>query len=39
MFTFYCLVKDGADYYFKPYITIYNNMIEIVNYPKSLTVS
>jgi hypothetical protein len=29
MFTFYCLVKNDNDYYFKPYINIYNNMIEI----------
>ncbi len=39
MFTFYCLVKNGEDYYFKPHIVIYDNMIEIVNYPESLNVA
>lgn len=35
MFTFYCLVKHEGNYYLRPHITIYNNMIEIVNYNNS----
>ena len=39
MFTFYCLVKKDDGYYFKPYINIYNNMIEIIKHPKTLDVA
>lgn len=32
VFTFYCLVKTDSGYVPKPYINIYNNMIEIIKY-------
>lgn len=31
-FTFYCLVKSNNNYIFKPYVNIYSNMIEIIDY-------
>lgn len=31
-FTFYCLVKTDDGYTPKPYINIYNNMIEIIKW-------
>jgi hypothetical protein len=31
-FTFYCLVKLNDSYILKPYINIYNNMIEVIQY-------
>ena len=31
-FTFYCLVKSSSGYAMKPYINIYNNMIEIIKW-------
>lgn len=33
-FTFYCLVKTDNGYVLKPYINIYSNMIEIINWNK-----
>ena len=35
-FTFYCLVKSNSSYIFKPYVNIYSNMIEVIDY-SSLT--
>lgn len=35
-FTFYCLVKSNDTYVMKPYINIYNNMIEIINWNKNV---
>ena len=31
-FTFYCLTKTDNGYKLKPYIKLYNNMIEIIKY-------
>jgi len=33
-FTFYCLVKDSANYNFLPHVTIYPDMIEIIDWDK-----
>ena len=32
VFTFYCLKKTDNGYILKPYINLYNNMIEIIKY-------
>lgn len=32
IFTFYCLVKHNDSYVLLPYINVYNNMIETINY-------
>lgn len=31
-FTFYCLVKSKSGYSMKPYLNIYSNMIEIIDW-------
>jgi hypothetical protein len=33
-FTFYCLVKDRSNYNFLPHVTIYPDMIEIIDWAK-----
>lgn len=32
IFSFYCLVKTSSGYILKPYVNIYNNMVEIIKY-------
>jgi hypothetical protein len=32
LFTFYCLTKADGGYILRPYINLYNNMIEIIKY-------
>ena len=31
-FTFYCLVNKDGQYYMKPYVNIYSDMVEIIKY-------
>lgn len=36
LFTFYCLVNVDGVYYAKPYVNLYNNMVEIIDWKKNV---